>query len=193
MKKGLRMSFIKNKPPKSYAITSTPSLRTMRSGPRLFDLLKVQRAKKLAEGAEMVLMLCHRSSLPHTEEASIRCPFKGREIRENGPGQILSEWLPQLICGCWVMVKFLPRLPTHLNTNHSNIWILEGQVCFYGFQVSVTQTVCVQGPKTDSLNFMIWAEVFALASLLLLCDDWYDCWPSPTSLKYVLNILHAIF
>lgn len=68
MKKGLRLSFIKNK----------------RSGPRLFDLLKVQRAKKLAEaeGAETVLTLCHRSSLPHTEEASNRCSFKGREIRE---------------------------------------------------------------------------------------------------------------
>lgn len=84
------MSFIKNKPPKSYAVTSAPSLRTMQSGPWLFDLLKVQRAKKLAEaeGAETVLTLCHRPSLPHTEEASNKGQFKGREIREKGPGQI---------------------------------------------------------------------------------------------------------
>lgn len=51
-----------------------------------------------------------------------------------------------------------------------------------------TSSVLILTEFNDSL-----VEVFPLVSLLLLFDDGYDCWPSPTSLKYVLNILHAIF
>lgn len=154
MKKGLGMSFIKNKPPKSYG---PPSLRTVRSGPRPFDLPKVRRARKLAEaeGAETFLTLRHRSSLPHTEEASNRCLFKGRENQRERAGANLI----------WARPPPSWSAAAESWWSFFQAWTLEGQVCFYGFQVSVTQTVYIQCPK---------AEVFT--SCVTFIAAWWQTW-----------------
>lgn len=92
-----------NKSPKSYSVTpSSPCLprldvHTVRAV-AVWSLKGPQGGKKLAEadGAEMILTPCHRSSLLHALEACKvnRCSFKRREIRVRTTKQIWCERLP---------------------------------------------------------------------------------------------------
>lgn len=87
-----------NNLPKSYSVTSLSSLtrHTVRAV-AVWSLKGPQYGKKLAEaeGAEMILTLCHRSSLLHILGVCKvnRCSFKGREIRVRSTKQIWSEQL----------------------------------------------------------------------------------------------------
>ncbi len=144
MKKGPRMSVIKtshqNRIPSPPPL-SRPDAHAARAT-AVWSLKGPQSGKKLAEaeGAEMILTLCHRSSLLHTPEACKvnRCSFKGREIRVRSTKHIWFEWLSSVDLRELSKLKSaesfrLRRILRHIVT------ISEKLVCF---QVSVRQSVC---------------------------------------------------
>lgn len=111
-----------NKSPKSYSVTSTvprPDVHTVSSA-AVWCLKGSQSGKKLAEAeaAEIILTLCHRSSLLHILELCKvnRCSFKGSEIRVTSTKQIWSEQLSLVDLQVKVLYKSAETFSLSTNT-----------------------------------------------------------------------------